>query len=46
MLWFENTKLNRVKKRHSMSVTGGRSRLGFNGHVSVNDSKMVLRSGG
>ena len=26
--WFDNTKSNRVKKRHSMSVIRGRSRLG------------------
>ena len=29
MGWFEHTKLNRVKKRHSMSVAGWRLRLGI-----------------
>ena len=36
---FENTKLNSVRKRDSMFVTGWRSRLGITGHVSVDDSK-------
>ena len=43
---FENTKLCRVKKWHSMSVTGGRSRLGITGHISVENPKRVLRNSG
>ena len=42
LVCFENTKLNRVKKRHSMFVADWRSRLGITWCVPVDDSKRVL----
>ena len=43
---FENTKLNRVKKRHSMSVAGWRSRLGITWCVTVDVAEVMDEEAG